>query len=125
MRKRYQNLPVEYVTAADWERLPPDTILPVQFFGAFSPSELAPENRMKLDILESGLRDYQKGLLGDTEASAKLFSEARGWIASDNRTYPLSFLNVCEALGIVPEYARSKLRTWRANIMARRSREAA
>jgi hypothetical protein len=42
-----------------------------------------------------------------------LFRDASQWIESGERDWPFSYENVCEVLGLNPEYIRKGLSKWR------------
>jgi len=41
------------------------------------------------------------------------------WIMAENDVTPLQFSDVCDLLGLEPDYLRSRLREWRARQVAR------
>jgi hypothetical protein len=43
----------------------------------------------------------------------RLFENAEEWIFENNREWPFSFVNVCEAMEIDPSYLRKGLAKWR------------
>ena len=42
----------------------------------------------------------------------KLYRETIDWIEDDDRTSVVSFVNVCEILGLDPDRVRERLRRW-------------
>lgn len=67
------------------------------------------EEALSLAILEDAIR----ALLGDVRErgrpSRELARDAQEWIASADRSWPFSFVNTCEALGIEPTCLRQAL----------------
>lgn len=79
-------------------------ILPEQFF---SESRFIPEQKLMLAVLEEALRCYVR-----TPASVsrrRLAQEAQEWFESADKKWPFSFLCICEALNLKPDYVRARL----------------
>ena len=71
-----------------------DTVLPVQFFRLGGRQRMQPERRLMLAVLEDAVLQLTRTPLSrDT-------METHAWIASDDRSWPYSFANVCEALSL-------------------------
>lgn len=68
-----------------------------------------PERALMAAVLFEGIQSY----LGSQSAKSKLrkrqFREAQHWIFKDQTDYPFSFNNVCEAIGVNPNYLRCGL----------------
>src|SRR5262249_15359384 len=47
------------------------------------------------------------------------FTDVEEWVVSEDREWPYSFVNICQALGIEPHYLRTGLRRWREREQAR------
>lgn len=93
----------------------PDALLPAQFYAAFrGGSAVRGEKRLMLAVLEDALDCYQKYAFSRDVHGRQLFDESQDWITSCNRVWFFSFENICETLGINPEYLRRGLETWRA-----------
>ena len=93
--------------------LEPETILPAQFFDRVQiDASLQPEKRLMLAVLEDGVGTFQKysGIPG--RRARRLFTEAEEWFASDDIEWPFAFVNVCQGLGLEPQYIRRGLRGW-------------
>lgn len=94
----------------------PETVLPPQFFDrATIDASLQPEKRLMLAVLEDAVGAYQKYCTAPGRRAKRLFAEAEEWFLSDDRQWPYSFANVCEALGMEPDYLRGGLERWRDN----------
>jgi hypothetical protein len=92
----------------------PDALLPAQFYAAFrGGTGVRGEKRLMLAVLEDALDCYQKYAFSRDGHGRQLFDEALEWINSGNRAWFFSFENICETLGINPEYLRRGLETWR------------
>jgi hypothetical protein len=92
-------------------------ILPSQ---VSSRSTWSPERRLAGAVLGQTLveiRDhshnlqYQRHIVADLE-----------WVASDDTSWPYSFLRLCEVIGLEPEYVRWRVRQWTQPIPRPRQR---
>lgn len=92
----------------------PDTLLPAQYFAAFSrEGGLVRERRLMLAVLQDAVECYQKYALARDPRGVELFRDASAWIESQEREWPFSYENICEVLGLNPEYIRKGLSKWR------------
>jgi len=92
----------------------PDTLLPAQFFAAFSrEGGLVRERRLMLAVLQDAVECYQKYALARDPKGRMLFEDAEEWIDMREREWPFSYENICEILGLHPEYIRRGLSKWR------------
>ena len=92
----------------------PDTLLPAQYFAAFSrEGGMVRERRLMLAVLQDAVECYQKYALARDPRGVELFRDASQWIESGERDWPFSYENVCEVLGLNPEYIRKGLSKWR------------
>jgi len=92
----------------------PDTLLPAQFFAAFSrEGGLVRERRLMLAVLQDAVECYQKYALARDPKGRLLFEGAEEWIESGEREWPFSYENICEILGLNPGYIRRGLSKWR------------
>jgi hypothetical protein len=92
----------------------PDTIAPAEYYDGFKrKSPLEPERELVLAMLEDAVLCFQKYLRSSKEKERRLFTEAEDWLFGDDREWPLSFLNVCDLLGLEPGYLRKGLSQWK------------
>jgi hypothetical protein len=93
----------------------PDFLLPLQFFtGTRGKGCAEGERRLMLAILEDAVDCFQK-YLGTKESRGRLLcSDAEEWFMSDDRSWLFSFVNVCEILGLQPDFIRQGLQDWKA-----------
>ena len=82
----------------------PEVILPAQL--ARRALDL-PERRLMLAVLEDALVVFQKH--ERTGQRPALLAEVEEWFASDDTSWPLAFVNVCDTLGIDVGWLRSRL----------------
>jgi hypothetical protein len=91
-----------------------DAMLPSQFFAALRQKPPAgPEYLLAAAVLEEAIDCFQKHCDTRDPKTRRLFEDAAEWIASDDRVWPFSYVNICELLDLHPEYVRSGLRSWR------------
>ena len=81
-----------------------------QFLDTFRRSEyLDPETALIAAILEDAIHDYRKYRYARDAAGKERFREAEEWIMHEGNAWIFSFDNVCEFLGLDPEYVRRGL----------------
>ena len=82
-----------------------------QFFDTFRRSEyFEPETALIAAILEDAIHDYRKYCCARDAAGKERFREAEEWLMREGNGWIFSFSNVCEFLGLHPEYVRRGLR---------------
>lgn len=88
----------------------PDTIAAPEYFEGLSRrSSLDPSKKLMLAILEDGLKCFLANVSARGGKNKKLFDEAEKWIMAEGSDDIFSFENVCEVLGLNPEYLRRGL----------------
>ena len=98
----------------------PDSLLPAQFFTALKQrSQACGERRLMAAILEDAIDCFQKYLWAKDNRSRILRQEAESWFFSDDDSWPFSFINVCEALDLEPDFLRRGLTTWKERQLTR------
>jgi len=93
-----------------------DAILPVQFYyRGLASIEDEGIRRLLGAVLEDAVRTFQSGQnVKVMKASMRTaIREAEGWICETATKAPLSYINVCEFLGIDPDALRRGLFEWR------------
>jgi hypothetical protein len=89
----------------------PQSMLPDQYFSGESRMPgLDGERRLMLAVLEDAVIVVQRYALARDPEKRQECLEAREWIASRDTSWPFSFDNICNVLGIDPEYIRGGLR---------------
>lgn len=92
------------------ELFQPDTALPSQFQDLWAASpRLPPGPRLALAVLQLAVVDFMKYRGARREQEQRMYRKARVWITSQDESWPLSFLNVCETLSIAPDQLRSRV----------------
>jgi hypothetical protein len=103
--------------------LAPELVLPSQFStGVRNDASLRPEKRLMLAVLEEAVGDFQRYLVATGNEARRLFQDAEDWFASEDTTWPYSFVNICNALGFDVGYVRAGLSRWRDAQRARINR---
>lgn len=93
-------------TGAD-SRFGPQTVLPVQFHAERA---TCPEGRLLLAVLEDALGIHKTYARVPSGRHRRLVAETEEWLFSDDTSWPLSFVNVCDSLGIDVAWLRARLR---------------
>ena len=93
-----------------------DTTLRDQYFATFRRSEhLEPEKALLMAILEDAIHCYRKFRAARDRARRERFREAEQWIMEEGDERLFSYHNVCELLGLDPQYIRRGVRELNAN----------
>jgi hypothetical protein len=74
-----------------------------------STHEPNPEAVLAAAVLKLAFEDLQKHRGSSNVRNRRAFREAYVWVASNERRWPFSFLNVCDMLDLSPRTLRSKL----------------
>ncbi len=92
------------------ESLVPDAALPSQFADIWHRSRsISPERSLGLAVLTEAVVDLQKYRFATRRRQQRLYWEAYQWVASGDRMWPFSFVNLCELNGMDPEASRQHL----------------
>jgi hypothetical protein len=90
----------------------PDFLLSAQYFGNLRKTLLEPEKKLMFAILEDAISCYQSNLTAQSVRGKRFFEETKNWIVAVGSDWIFSFENVCEALGLNPQYVRQGLLRW-------------
>lgn len=69
-----------------------------------------PESDLALAVLEDAVACLQKFRNSAKEKERRIFLETEAWVDENDREWFFSFLNVCDFLGLDPDYLRRGLR---------------
>lgn len=106
--------PFLYDLGAATQMLPPAAVLPEQFYSApVNVHAARGEVALMRAVLEDAIECFQKQALKSGRRAQRLAREAEEWLFKDDESWPFSFLNVCNVLGIDPAYIRRGLKQWR------------
>ncbi|MGE0822079.1 MAG: hypothetical protein AB7G75_07840 [Candidatus Binatia bacterium] len=88
----------------------PDILLPSQYYGQLTRQrQLTPEKKLLLAVLENAVYDIQRSRNIHRPRERRLFEETAVWFASEEDTAPMSFVAICHALDLDPDYIRRKV----------------
>lgn len=82
-----------------------------------------PEKGLMFAILEEGISCFQKHLFARTQKGKNLFREAEAWILERDSDDVFSFENICDTLGLSPNYLRAGLIAWKNQQLQRVDRQ--
>ena len=71
------------------------------------------EERLMLAVLESAVFDFQKYVLARKPRGKQLFQHAEEWFLETDGEELFSFENICQTLGLHPDYIRQGLMVWK------------
>lgn len=92
----------------------PDTLLPAQFFSTLREKGVVEgEKRLMAAVLADAIETYMKQAEALDLRGQQLFLEAETWLFGSPTSWLFSYGNICDVLGLDPEYVRIGLRTWR------------
>ena len=72
-------------------------------------AEHRPLTRLAAGIFCQAANDLQKFRYERRYGGPQLYADAREWVASNDRAWPYSFLNLCDALHLTPQMVRTEL----------------
>jgi hypothetical protein len=101
----------------------PDTLAAEQFYATLKSSYLPdPERRLMVAMLEDAVACLSRDPRRCTRQQRRSFADAQQWInATDEENWIFSFTNVCETLGLDPNYLRRGLTRWAETTLLRSS----
>ncbi len=90
------------------------TMLPAQYLQEAGVRLVEPRKRLMLAVLMTAVDDcqgsaYRRKASYGPAPETRVFHEALAYVASTDRTWPFSFENVCEAVGLDPGSLRRGL----------------
>jgi len=108
----------EFQRAADqdrWYERPSDvSVIPEELFNSRATLGASyPEAALMCAVLEDALDCFQKQFISETQRAKRLGQEAEEWLFSDDSDWAFSFVSICTALDLCPEYIRRGLKGWR------------
>ena len=91
-----------------------DIMVPSQYFDRVrSEDSSQPEKRLMLAVMENAIGTFQKSIYAATRRQRRLLKETEEWIHSLDTSWPFSFENICDSLGIEATYLRNGLAQWK------------
>jgi len=70
-------------------------------------------SELMLAVLEDAMRTYKDGVDSSIPSKRVEAFKVEAWAASDDTDWPFAFVNVCNAVGLTPEYLRTAMKKWR------------
>lgn len=90
--------------------LAPEPALPIQFYEIWHRTRfITSERALVLSVLWQAVADLQKFRFARRRRQQRLYMEAYHWVASEDRNWPYSFVNLCEVLNLPDEALRDQL----------------
>jgi hypothetical protein len=90
--------------------LVPEAALPAQFHDIWHKTRaVSPERALALAVLWEAVLDLDKYRFAQRRRQQRLYWEAYEWVTSDDRSWPYSFANLCDAVGLTVEPVRKEL----------------
>lgn len=87
-----------------WSAAHDDTLIPAEYQDQRQRSQLDPERRLMLAILQDAVACYRRNAGTQLGKGRRLFLEVETWIKDHRSDRLFSFGNVCDTLGIDPDY---------------------
>jgi hypothetical protein len=72
-------------------------------------SKVCPERKLAVAVFSQAANDLQKFRYARHGSGYSPYADARKWIASNDRLWPYSFLNLCDALHLPADVIRAEL----------------
>lgn len=98
-----------------WSNVPediliPEAAIPSQFRDIWHRSRaISPDRALAIAVLEQAVFDLHKYRYASRRRHQRLYMEAYKWVASDDGSWPYSFVSLCDALDLEPEWLRPHL----------------
>ncbi len=88
----------------------PHTILhPAQFRDIWNGEGHSPERELAAAVLDAAAADLRNYRYARRRRRQRLYWQAYDWVASENRDWPFTFVNICEFLQLSPAAMRERL----------------
>jgi hypothetical protein len=85
----------------------PDALLNEQYLKSFRRgASFEPEKELMLAVLEDAIETLQENRSALSGRKKRLFDETCDWFFTDDPNWIFSFVSVCDALGLNPDYLR-------------------
>jgi hypothetical protein len=92
----------------------PDALVADQYLESFRRgASFEPEKELMLAVLEDAVKTLQDHRTASGGPKKRLFEETEEWFFSDDAGWVFSFVSVCSALGLDPDYLRKGISRWR------------
>ena len=92
------------------DSLVPEHVLPIQFNDVLRRKRaVSPEVGLVISVLERAILDLREYRYARRRREQRLYMNAYAWVASEDRRWPYSFCNLCDALNLNPLAVRTRL----------------
>lgn len=92
------------------QSLSPAIVLPAQWYDSpLRAHRTRGEVALMAAVLDSAVSDFHLQFVKRGRRAQRLAKEAEEWVFSDEAEWPFSFVNICTALGLEPDYLRRGL----------------
>jgi len=71
--------------------------------------KICPERKLAVAVFSQAANDLRKFRYARRGSGYSLYADARKWITSNDRLWPYSFLNLCDALHLAADVIRAEL----------------
>ena len=98
-----------------WFGVPDDLLIPLatppaQFYAIWSHSTfISPERELALAVMEQAIEELASKRFARTRRDQRAFWQAYDWVAAEDREWPFSFVNLCEAFALDVESTRRRV----------------
>ena len=99
----------------------PDVVLPSQYFSGDDEGLRGGERKLMAALLSDGIEAYVAQCTATSSSLTSGKIDAREWVETCDENYVFSFDNVCECLGIDPEYLRLGLARYVSSVERQRA----
>jgi hypothetical protein len=82
-------------------------------YGRASHAARHPEAALMCAVLRDAVESFQNQHVSSTCRNKRLGKEAEEWLFSDDSDWVFSFLSICAALDLCPQYIRQGIKGWR------------
>jgi hypothetical protein len=76
-------------------------------------THLEPEKILMFAVLEDAVHCYRAYAFSSSSSSRRLYRDAEKWLWKNDWSWPFSFRNICEVLGLDPFFLRRGLLRWK------------
>lgn len=92
----------------------PDVIAPIQYLEKWRCRRCQnPESLLMFAVLEDAVTCFQQFSSASSRRGKAIFREAENWLLHEQGDWLFSFNNICDVLGLSPNYLRAGLVRWR------------
>ena len=93
----------------------PDVLARYKYTDSVHPNlYLQPEKLLMLAVLEDAIDSFQRFHVAKDPRAKNISRDAEDWFLADQQDWLFSFTNVCDVLGLDPDYLRRGLLLWKA-----------